>query len=513
MTSLRGLRTLLPLAVLWLACGGLVEAQIASGRVSGRVTGPDDEPLAGAQVRIWSPGEADGVASTSETDDEGRWRVFGLEPGRWRISAEADGHFPAEGWFQILASKPEASVDVSLRSLAETSPSFAENASTVVRWVEKGNALLAQGQPAAARAEYEKAVAVLPRDQRPQVLQAMARTHFLEGDTDRSIELLREALTIAPESSELRELFATLLETTGRGDETETLLAEASRAAAGEIASRQQVPGPRLQLSTIVEAIAGRTGRFRTAFEERSTLSDLGIYLDRFELDPADLEASDPAAGVYDLAGESFEVYVPESYSPDDPHGLFVWVSPTPFGGFRNPDFERVLSERKLIWIGAHNSGNGRLGWYRVGLALDAVHNARSLYSIDERRVYVSGYSGGGRIASSLAMLYSDMFTGGFFVYGCDYFEPLPVPDRPGSFWPARFPEPPHAVVERLKRESRFALLTGDADFNRSQTKQIHRRMSSVGFEHLTYLQIPGANHYFGLPPEWLERGLDALDP
>jgi poly(3-hydroxybutyrate) depolymerase len=42
----------------------------------------------------------------------------------------------------------------------------------------------------------------------------------------------------------------------------------------------------------------------------------------------------------------------------------------------------------------------------------------RQLYSIDEQRVYASGYSGGGRITSGLALLYPEVFGGGFSVYG-----------------------------------------------------------------------------------------------
>ena len=203
---------------------------------------------------------------------------------------------------------------------------------------------------------------------------------------------------------------------------------------------------------------------------------------------------------------------MPESYGEGEPHGLLIWISPTPYGGFRNPEFERVLAEHKLIWIGAHNSGNRRWGWYRVGLALDAVHNARRLYSIDKSRVYAAGYSGGGRVASQLSMLYPVVFTGGFFVYGCDFYERIPVPDRPGALWPARFPPPSSMTLERLQSSSRFVLLTGERDFNRSQTKQIYKRMQAAGFEHLTYIQIPKADHYFGLPPEWLEKALAALD-
>ncbi len=516
--------TVLVLLALVGSTGSLAPAQPPPGWVGGAVTGPDDRPITGATVRVW-PSEARGEAIfETATDGQGRWRLLGLEPGRWQLEVTARGYYPARGWFQVPAARPETTVDVELRSLEETSPSFAENRSTIVRWLEKGNALLEQSRPGAARAEYEKALGALPREERPQVLQAIARTYFLEGEIERSIEALQQAIGIAPDDAELRQLFLNLLASADRLDEAPELLEEAARAAVetgkeGGVAGIEPAvgtaPPPTGEGSPFtpsIEAVAGRSGRFRTVLSARSPLSGVETYLERFELSGAELRATDPAGGVYDLASESFELFVPESHAEDRPHGLLVWISPTPYGGFRNPEFERVLAEHQLIWIGAHDAGNGRWGWYRVGLALDAVHNARKLYAIDPRRIYVAGYSGGGRIASQLAMLYPEVFSGGFFVYGCDWFEPLPVPDRPGSLWPARFAAPPESVLERLRSGSRFVLLTGDRDFNRSQTKQIYKRMRARGFENVTYLQIPGADHYFGLPAEWLERGLAGLD-
>ncbi len=477
----------------------------------GQVTGPDDRPVAGAVVRIW-PQELPDTIATRTTDEEGRWRAPGLAVGRWEIEISAEGYLPAEGWFQVTPARPSATVDVALRSLDETPPSFAENATTVLRWIERGNALLAQGDSAQARAEYERALPLVERGQRPEILQAMARTHFVEGDTELAIARLQQAVGIDPENAQLRQLFVGVLDSVGRGDEAEALIVKATDVA--EI-DPQPTAMPARQLppqSPLLEATPGRTGRFRTVLPERSPLSAIEVYRGRYGLSDADLRATDPAGGEYDLADESFELYVPESYADGDAHGLFVWVSPTPYGGFGNPEFERLLAERKLIWIGANNSGNGRWGWYRVGLALDAVHNASRLYSIDPQRIYVAGYSGGGRISSQASMLYPEVFSGGLFVYGCDYFEQLPVPDRPGSLWPARFAAPSKVAQERLRSESRFVLLTGDRDFNRAQTKAIHKRMTADGFEHLTYLQIPDADHYFGLPPEWFEKALDALD-
>ena len=118
-------------------------------------------------------------------------------------------------------------------------------------------------------------------------------------------------------------------------------------------------------------------------------------------------------------------------------------------------------------------SGNTRLPWNRVGLALDAAYNAARYYEIDPERVYVGGYSGGGRIATALTLFYPEVFRGGLFVYGVDFYRRISVPDRPGSDWLPWFPVPPKATLSQLRDDSRLVLLTGDRDFNRLQTETV----------------------------------------
>jgi hypothetical protein len=136
----------------------------------------------------------------------------------------------------------------------------------------------------------------------------------------------------------------------------------------------------------------------------------------------------------------------------------------------------------------------------------------RDLYEIDERRIYASGYSGGGRITSGLAMLWPEVFAGGFSIYGCDYFNRVRLPDKPGAHWPARLPAPDEASRRRLMEERRFVLLTGELDFNRPQTLATWEQMIEDGFRHATYLDVPGASHYTRVPLEWLDRAIRALD-
>jgi hypothetical protein len=494
-------------------------------RVTGVVQNLDGQDLPEATVTMRVADRPQEGPPPVVTDTRGRWSLTGLAPGRWEIAFQADGYLGAQGWVTIPESGRVGPVEVKLRSLREVSPSFYEgNPSTIRRWLEKGNELLRQGYYPEARREYAKALPVMPADSRPEVLQSVARAYFLEGKPEPAVLTLQRALLIEPEDGTTRELLVALLDGQGRRPEAEEFLSRLDHEGPAAITIPDlelETPPPPASAAPLPAAITnpprlepepGRVGRYRVSFAHRTDLSGLDEYLERAGIDRRKVLAEDPSAGSYKLADETFHVYVPSGYRPEEPHGLMVWISPTPFGGFGSSDTQEILDRHRLIWIGADNSGNSRARWDRIGLALDAVHNMRQLYTIDERRIYAAGYSGGGRITTGISMLYLEVFTGGFSIYGCDYFEPIPVPDKPGAHWPSRFPRPPRERLRRLKKDSRFVLLTGEWDFNRPQAQQIYDQMVADGFDRVTYLLVPEASHYTPPGGEWWEKAIEALD-
>lgn len=253
-----------------------------------------------------------------------------------------------------------------------------------------------------------------------------------------------------------------------------------------------------------------RIGDYRVTFTERSPKSPLAEQLRhmRFRL-------TKQAPG-YKLAKESFEVYVPKAYAADHqqnkPWGLFVWISSNASGSLPRM-WREVLAKRKLIYIGANNAGNPRDLIARFGLQLDAVHNMKQRYRLDEDRIYVSGVSGGGRTASMLALLYPKLFCGCFPIVGVNYFRNLPITVKgqrrqiPPSIRP-----PVSRDLAYMKQHSRFALLTGSKDYNREPTLVTYRHgFLKDRFKHVTYLEVPEMGH--ALPnAEWFDKGLAFLD-
>ena len=391
----------------------------------------------------------------------------------------------------------------------------------IQEWYEQGNLYLEQGLYATAQKEFRKVVRAIPPQQRPATLQLLARSYYLQGNLEAAIVSLKRAALLAPRSNATRQLLLTTMENADRRDEATAWLDRLNREGAGVLAKElgADLPADELELhrfgATQPEpelAAPHERGAFRARFSERSPLSSIEIYQDRYEMSRVSILASDPAGGDYDLAAESFEVFVPETYDPEQPFGLLVWISPASSGGLSRPDNLELLAEKRLIWVGANNSGNDRWHWYRTGLALDAAHNMQRLYNIDPGRIYISGYSGGGRVASSLGFLFPEVFRGGAYFFGCNYIRNVAVPGKPGAYWRAGFPAPPNGDLRRIKKEHRFVLVTGERDFNRDETEAYFGEYKRDRFKHVTYIEIPEADHGYGVRGKWLAKVVEALD-
>jgi dienelactone hydrolase len=261
-----------------------------------------------------------------------------------------------------------------------------------------------------------------------------------------------------------------------------------------------------------------QTGSFQVHIPRRSKNSDMVSLCARLGWGTkAQLEAAAKKNGTetdYDLANESFEVFVPEDYDGKEPYGLIVWISPGGGGGVHRqwPD---VLKKHKLMWVGANKSGNDRTPWVRLALAIDALEYMQKTYKIDPNRVYASGASGGGRCASTLAFGFPELITGGGYpIIGINFYRRVEVgPAASGGteFYPQGLKPPPGKLAQVMKKERRFVLLTGDNDMNRKETQLYSEAMKKDGFRYMTYIQVPAMGHQ---PPdaEWFEKGIVALD-
>ena len=187
-----------------------------------------------------------------------------------------------------------------------------------------------------------------------------------------------------------------------------------------------------------------------------------------------------------------WELYVPGDYDPASPAGLLVFISPTD-SGMMPRRYQPVLDHNNLIWIGANHSGNRIRVARRVSLALLATALADSHYRIDASRIYVSGFSGGGRTASAVAPEYAQLFTGAIYICGV-------------NFWDGHEPKRMDLV-----RDNRYVFLTGRKDFNRAETRRVHRAYKRADVANVLLLEVAGMDHR--MPPvEDLATAIAFLD-
>jgi len=152
-----------------------------------------------------------------------------------------------------------------------------------------------------------------------------------------------------------------------------------------------------------------------------------------------------------DLTRERFTFYVPAS-APAQGYALLAFVPP--WDAARVPQgWAAVLERYGVIFVSAARSGNAEnvIG-RRVPLALLAVHNIMSRYTVDRERVYVGGFSGGARVALRLALGYPDLFRGALLNAGSD-----PLDANPPTL-------PPEDLFLQFQEASRVVFLTGERD-------------------------------------------------
>lgn len=183
-------------------------------------------------------------------------------------------------------------------------------------------------------------------------------------------------------------------------------------------------------------------------------------------------------------ADERINLFVPTRL-PDAGYGLIVFVhAGDEF--FLPQDWRRELSRRGLIFATLLKAGNdadvfGR----RIPLVLHAHRHVTDNYPVDASRVYVSGFSGGGRLAQRVALGYPDVFRGSL--------------QFAGSVRIGRnlMPPPPAELMQLFQSRTRVVLATGNLDRpNRRNDELARDGMLDLCVSGVRMLSLPGLDHW-----------------
>ena len=194
------------------------------GRAEGYVRDAEGQPIAEAKVELTRD---NGSGTSAKTDKKGHWAVMGLIGGKWNVDVAAEGYEPRKTVMGIQEAGRTPPLEVQLQKAAAPAPAAVQAGGKDVRAevtaaVEAGNRLIGEKKYAEARAEYEKALAILP-DSGP-LWKGIAQTYHAEGNTAKAEESLRKVVQLEPGDTEAQILLADNLVNQGKTAEGKAIL-------------------------------------------------------------------------------------------------------------------------------------------------------------------------------------------------------------------------------------------------------------------------------------------------
>ena len=200
-----------------------------------------------------------------------------------------------------------------------------------------------------------------------------------------------------------------------------------------------------------------------------------------------------------DLSAERFSVYRPKQ-EPLAGYGLVVFIPP--WEDARLPlGWSRVLDREGMMFVTADRSGNDQsIMGRRIPLALTATYAMTKRYRIDTTRIFVSGFSGGSRVALRTAIAFPDIFAGVLLQSGSDPigtpYNPLPSPD----------------LMLLLQTRTRFVFVGGEDDeINLSKDAESRMSLSAWCIQKTRAIVRPHLGHEI-LDGNGLSEALGTLD-
>ena len=91
----------------------------------------------------------------------------------------------------------------------------------------------------------------------------------------------------------------------------------------------------------------------------------------------------------------SYELYVPESYSEEENSPLVVCLSPTGEGDLFSSALYPAAEEHGFVVLGSNDFASNRSSAEFLPRLYSAIEDAKKNINIDEKRVYLCGFSGG----------------------------------------------------------------------------------------------------------------------
>ena len=155
----------------------------------------------------------------------------------------------------------------------------------------------------------------------------------------------------------------------------------------------------------------------------------------------------------YDSTKQRYQLYVPKGARKDKAAALVLFISPGDGPqGWKN--WQRVCEQQGVFFASPLGAGNSTPAGQRSRIILDVLDDIRRLYPIDPDQTYLTGFSGGGRMACAIGFALPEYFGGVIPVCGTN---PISGPSYLR-----------HRAEDRLS----VAFVTGEKDMNRKENEE-----------------------------------------
>jgi hypothetical protein len=162
---------------------------------------------------------------------------------------------------------------------------------------------------------------------------------------------------------------------------------------------------------------------------------------------------SDKLPAGFDSTKQRYQLFVPKQYKAGSswPLVLFISASDQP-GGWEA--WQKLCEKEGVFFCSPFAAGNNVQPGQRTRIVLDVLDDVRRTYSIDPDQTYLSGFSGGARMACAIGFALPEYFGG---------IVPLCGTNPPAG---------PTYLRHRLQDRFSVAFVTGEKDFNRKENEE-----------------------------------------